>query len=88
MSCLSCGSQRIAKLHDRPMAYAIALEVVTPSLSSGTTRRVGAKHLPALFRKGGSGSPHRVSAISLTGRSRGRLQVRIASATPSGAPLN
>jgi hypothetical protein len=34
------------------------------------------------------GSQQRVSAISLTGRSRGRPQVRIASARPSAAPLN
>ena len=33
-------------------------------------------------------SQQRVSATSLTDRSRGRLQVRIASARPSAAPLN
>jgi hypothetical protein len=31
------------------MAHAIALEVVTPSPSLGTTRRFNAKRLPALF---------------------------------------
>ncbi len=49
MSCLSFGSQRIAKLRGRPMAHAIALEVVTPSPSLGTTRRVIAKRLLTLF---------------------------------------
>jgi len=47
--CLSFGSQRNAKQRGRPMAHAIALEVVTPSLSLGTTRRFNAKRLPALF---------------------------------------
>ena len=31
------------------MAHAIALEVVTPPLSLGTTRRVIAKRLPTMF---------------------------------------
>jgi hypothetical protein len=51
---MSYGSQRTAKLRNRPMAHAIALEVVTPSLSFGTTHRVIAKHLATLFWQAGS----------------------------------
>jgi hypothetical protein len=52
--CLTFGSQITAKLRGRPMAHAIALEVVTPSPSLGTTRRVIAKHLATLFWQAGS----------------------------------
>ena len=74
------------------------------SLTSWSSRRLQASPVGALrtscsgaaYRQtsghtvlaGWFGSQSCVSAVSLTGRSRGRLQVRIALARPSAAPLN
>jgi hypothetical protein len=63
------------------LAHAIALEVVTPSLSQGTAAKTTSKSCQKCF-------PAKHSGTSLTVRSRGRRIFRSASDIPSAAPLN
>jgi hypothetical protein len=63
------------------LAHAIALEVVTPSLSQGSAAKTAPKSCKKYFQANRSGA-------SLTGRSRGRRTFPIASEIPSAAPLN
>jgi hypothetical protein len=65
----------------RPLAHAIALEVVTPSLSQGTAAKTTLKSCQKYF-------PIKQFGTSLTVRSRGRRIFRNASDIPSAAPLN
>ena len=98
VGCLSCGSQRTGfaapKCHSPlpsvPYAHDSFIRINRRLANSLETMK-GAN------MQSTSGSNHGQVAVcstpsaslpSLTGRSRGRLQVRIASATPSGAPLN
>ena len=66
MNCPSCGGQRPAWLRGRPPAHAIALEVVTPSLSFGTRLAKGLASGLKIPNTVILALAHRVSALSLT----------------------